>query len=177
MSREEEELAVNCLSAIHGSIKIVYGQVSLTCTLHSLHSQANHVSKRDITPILQSHTNLWHQLFYPHLIGVRRLTHDVLIQLERIIHLLLPTIKYKKFSVPPSTSKPSVLEQIVYHPVRILDPYILALRCNYYYPIAPEDSNMADDTQMEGQTEESSPKQSPKCSSPSPAVLVSHSLI
>jgi hypothetical protein len=166
VSKEEEELAVNCLSAIHGSIKIVYGQVSLTCTLHSLHSQANHVSKRDITPILQSHTNLWHQLFYPHLIGVRRLTHEVLIQLERIIHLLLPTIKYKKFRVPPRTNKPSVLEQIVYQPVRILDPYILALRCNYYYPIAPEDLRMAEDTQMENQTEESSPKQSPKCSSP-----------
>jgi hypothetical protein len=37
VSKEEEELAVNCLSVIHSGIKIVYEQVSLTCTLHSLH--------------------------------------------------------------------------------------------------------------------------------------------
>jgi hypothetical protein len=110
VSKEEEELAVNCLSVIHSGIKIVYEQVSLTCTLHSLHCQTNHFSLRDTTPILKSRTNLWHQLFYPHLLGVRRLTHEVLIQLEQIIHLLLPTIKYKKFSIPSSTSKPSVLE-------------------------------------------------------------------
>jgi hypothetical protein len=135
--------------------------------LHAMDdSYITQFSLLDTTPILQFHTKLWHQLFFPHSTEIRRLTYDLLVQLEQIIHLLLPGTKYKTYTIPSSTSTPSVTEQIIYRPVSILDPYILALRRNYYYPIAP-DLTMSNNAQMEGQTESCSPKHSPKRSTPS----------
>jgi len=165
--KKEEQLAANCLSVIHSSISLVQAQVSITSMLHATDdSYITQFSLLDKTPILQFHTKLWHQLFFPHSTEIRRLTYDLLVQLEQIIHLLLPGTKYKTYTIPSSTSTPSVTEQIIYRPISILDPYILALRRNYYYPIAP-DLTMSNDAQMEGQTESCFPKHSPKRSTPS----------
>jgi len=43
------------------------------------------------------------------------------------------------FTRPLKRSKPSVAEEVVHRPLAILDPYILALRKNFYYPLHSED--------------------------------------
>jgi hypothetical protein len=86
------------------------------------------------------------------------------------------------FHQPNITSKPSITTQIVHQPTQILDPYLLNLQQNYYYPLSPEpDITDMDDTQMANGTAPSSPTRE-ECStdtqkSPSKdTITVEHSL-
>jgi hypothetical protein len=40
---------------------------------------------------------------------------------------------------PSKENKPSIVDQVMYRPIRILDPYALVLQRNYYYALTPED--------------------------------------
>jgi len=92
--------------------------------------------KREVILNLQS--QLWRQLSFPHDTEVRYLTYKVILTLESII-LLLSTNKLPQLKLPRTYSgQPSVLQQIIFCPIKILDPYISALRRNYYYPILLE---------------------------------------
>jgi len=74
--------------------------------LHAMDdSYITQFSLLDTTPILQFHTKLWHQLFFPRSTEIRHLTYDVLVQLEQIIHRLLPGTKIKHI--------PSLLAQVL----------------------------------------------------------------
>ena len=81
---------------------------------------------------------------------------------SHIIGIVLPTFQHNKFKQPKLKSNPSIIDQIIHRPLAIIDPYTLALRRNYYFPIAPEESIMSDEESMELQTEAGSQKQSPR---------------
>lgn len=157
----EAEVAVNCLSIIYGSVTTICAQLSFESKFHSIIS-----GKRTTQPTLPHeliylYIELWQQLSTPHQTEVRRLTYNLLVTLEEIFNITIPSLKHSKFKQPKHKTAPSLEDQIIYQPITILDPYILALRRNYYYPLAPEQPTMADNTQMEGQTDNESPKSSP----------------
>jgi len=113
--------------------------------------------------IISLYTALWDQLCFPHITEVRRLTHETLVTLEGILNILLPALHKAKFRYPISTTIPLIKDQIIHQPVAILDPYILALCRNFYYPIAPEDVTITDETPMDtSHIEVSSPMLSQK---------------
>jgi len=160
----EEEVAIDCLSVIHSSMNMIHTQIQVNLQLNILLKHRASLSLP--CSVISLYTELWHQLFYPHKTEVRRLTHELLIQLENIINTIC-SIKKNLFKLPIHTSRPSTTEQIIYRPISILDPYILGLQRNYYYPIAPESLNMPDnDEPMENQMEGGQQNHSPKCSMP-----------
>ena len=66
---EEEELAVTCLSTIQSSIQMLQTQLSLAGQLQQ-HTEKHLPSVSRFTNIIQLHTQLWHQLFFPHITKV-----------------------------------------------------------------------------------------------------------
>ncbi len=156
-------MAVTCLSTIQSSIQMLQTQLSLASQLQQ-HTERHLPSVSRFTNIIQLHTQLWHQLFFPHITKVRQHTYEVLITLETITIIFLPTLSDCRFKEPKTFTTPSIVDQIIYRPISIIDPYLLALRTNYYYPIAPADLTMTEDTQMETQLEEEPQRQlqSPK---------------
>ncbi len=54
------------------------------------------------------------------------------------------------YHTPKIVSSPSLLNQVIYHPLSIIDPYIIALQQNYYHPIAqdPISITVTEDTEM-----------------------------
>jgi hypothetical protein len=108
--------------------------------------------------LLELHTNLWYQLSYPHTCEVSLLIYELAVQLERIFHLHFPALSRIKFHATQLIQTPSLQLQIIFRPSSILDPYILALRDNYYYPLAQEELTMQEDTHMQGGSPSHSPK-------------------
>jgi hypothetical protein len=101
---------------------------------------------------LYTHTiTIWDQLTYPYPTHVHSTIYKTITEVENIIILFIPSL-IKKYSLPKATCKPSVVEQIIHRPTRILDPYLLSLQQNYYYPIATEPLTMSEprnDNQMQ----------------------------
>jgi hypothetical protein len=164
VNQEEADLAVTCLSTIYGSVQIIQTQLSI-----ATHFEPTLISSSAILSLIEPivHTQLWHQLFFPHTTIVRNSIHTLLVQLELIVTFLIPDFHYKQFRIPTRTISPSIIDQIINQPIAILDPFILALRQNYYYPIAPTDIMTSEDTPMENHiNNSSSPTQSPKRSAP-----------
>jgi len=87
----------------------------------------------------------------------------------------LTSLDYSQFfTFPEKHCYPSVFNQVIWRPLAILDPYILALERNYYYPL----------TMMESATMEETTHQTSTISSPKPRgtaqvpeiITVEHSL-
>jgi len=60
--------------------------------------------------------------------------YDLLVKLDGILDYAARG-RLEKFTLPATTAQPSIISQVVFHPVEILDPYLLALSRNYYYPL------------------------------------------
>jgi hypothetical protein len=166
VNQEEADLAVTCLSMIYGSVQIIQTQLSIATQLEPTLTSSSAILSL-IKPIVHIHTQFWHQLFFPHTTIVWNNIHTLLVQLELIATLLIPDFHYKQFKIPIRTVSPFIIDQIIKQPIAILDPFILALRRNYYYPIAPTGIMMSEDTPVENRINNSKfPTQSPKRSAP-----------
>jgi hypothetical protein len=136
ISAEERAVALVCLRTIWNNISLIRDQVHLNFKLSPLGLSSTQQQKREVILNLQS--QLWRQLTFPHDTEVRYFTYRVILTLESII-LLLSTNTFPELKLPRTYSdQPSVLQQIIFCPIKILDPYISALRRNYYYPISLE---------------------------------------
>jgi len=76
-------VAVNCLSVIHSSVHMKCTQLSIGFKLHTVQTYDNLLSFP--SNIISLYTKLWHQLFFPHQTEVRRLSHEILVQLKGIM--------------------------------------------------------------------------------------------
>jgi hypothetical protein len=171
-------VAVTCLSVIYNNVTMIQIQLSVELNFHRVIIVNGKFQPPLPYELIQLYTELWQQLCFPHGKEARRITYELLITLEEIFNITLPSLTSRKFRAPEHKTTPSVVDQIIYQPLGILDPYILALRRNYYYPIAPEHPTMTEETQMDGQTAIESPKTSPnrnKSSAPN-AITVESSL-
>ena len=171
-------MAVTCLSVIYNNVAMIQLQLSVELNFQRVITVNGKFQPPFPYELIPLYTELWQQLCFPHGTEARRITYDLLITLEEIFNSNLPSLTSRKFRAPEHKTTPSVVDQIIYQPVGILDPYILALRRNYYYPIAPEHPTMTEDTQMDGQTTIASPKTSPNRNklSASNAITVESSL-
>jgi len=100
--------------------------------------------------VKQLHTQLWDQLSFPHTTQYRKHIYIILLFAQQILLHIAPYTNpvlsnTHKYSKPAHTSKPSIVDQVVYRPLQIIDPYILAFQSNYYYLIFPDSSDMTED--------------------------------
>ena len=58
--------------------------------------------------------------------------------LESILSILNIKSKPENYYRPNKANKPSIIDQIIFQPVKILNPYTISLQRNYYYPISKE---------------------------------------
>ena len=79
----EEKVAVNCLSVIHSSVHMNRTQLSIGFKLDTVQTYYNLLSFP--SNIISLYTKLCHQLFFPHQTEVRRLSHEILVQLKGIM--------------------------------------------------------------------------------------------
>jgi len=170
--KEEHAIAVTCLTAIYNNILLIQTQLSWRQRFEAGGATESH----SLVLLTTLHTKLWYQLAYPHITEVRKTTHDLIIQLENIIHLYFPSLQLYKFTSPDKVSQPSFYDQIIHSPVTIIDPYILALRNNYYFPLTStevDEEKMPEDTPMNN----TSPSQSPQRTAPSTVPITVESSI
>jgi hypothetical protein len=143
----EQRIALDCMQIIHSNINTIENQIQFkfkilkapVCTIpYILKRQLHH-----------SVASLWQQLSFPYRTEIRYLTYNII---SLIIESILSQteevhdpITYRK---PKIISSPSILSQVIYRPLSIIDPYIIALQQNYY-PIAQDPiTTMTDNTEM-----------------------------
>jgi hypothetical protein len=98
--------------------------------------------QRDLVNNIQK--QLWQQLSFPHGTKIRQLTFDILLSVESIQSLSVEEVVKDMYYTPRITCTPSIVDQVIYRPLTILDPYILSLQHNYY-PIAQDFPTMVED--------------------------------
>jgi len=141
-----------CITTIIHNTKTVLYQIQtlLPTSLSNNTDQCTHL----VTDLMQSvkylHTKLWAQLSFPHATQYRKHIYIILlIAQQTLLHIAPYTnpapLKARRFSKPDRTSQPSIADQVVHRPLQIIDPYIIALQSNYYYPISADSSNMPED--------------------------------
>lgn len=127
------------------------------------------------TNLLHIHVNLWNALKYPHSTYLRTCILKFLVIVQEFVESTIQCHNYTNssqtsFSHPQKTSKPSYSNQITSPQSLSIDPYLLALRQNYYYPLNID--NMSEEMEEDTNTtmiptnpaQPSSPKRTPsKC--------------
>jgi len=135
------------MQIIHSNINTIENQIQFkfkilkapVCTIpYILKRQLHH-----------SVASLWQQLSFPYRTEIRYLTYNIILLIESILSQtkeVQDPITYRK---PKIISSPLILSQFIYCPLSIIDPYIIALQQNYYYPIAQDPiTTMTDNTEM-----------------------------
>lgn len=103
--------------------------------------------------LLQNHAHLWHSLKFPHPTPIRTYILKYLINLQKFVEFINPFLhnnlsSRENFLRSHKQAKPSFFSQVTTHTSATIDPYLIALSKNYYFPIstAAMDDNMEDDT-------------------------------
>jgi hypothetical protein len=172
------------MRVIYSNIDVIHKQIQLKfkLTAQSTKICIPYTQKRALTDVQAS---LWLHLSFPHNTEIRQLTYDTTLRVESIVNCItLSQTNPSEYHKPKNTSKPSISTQIVYRPITILDPYLLALKRNYYFPISCEPITMTEEEtplQSEKQMEESvseSPISPSRAKKSQPEVItVEHSLL
>lgn len=77
---------------------------------------------------------LWHQLSFPSILTtIRKPLFSFLCKQDSILSTLLANQQNQISYCPKSPTKPSVAQQVITEPTRIIDPYKRALQDNFYY--------------------------------------------
>jgi len=184
-SKEERAVALVCLKTICSNINIIYNQVYLKFKMWPGSLSGTLDRKSELLTSQQK--QLWWQLSFPHETQVRFLIYKVILTLESLV-LLLSGKTIPQYCSPTKTNnQPSVLDQVIFRPVSIIDPYLLAIKSNYYYPLLPEPIMTEEPHQPETLTSDEDPsmqidgkpaaKSPPRAKTISPEVItVEHSL-
>jgi len=143
--REERALAVECMHFIQNNIETIHKQISLqfkfittpTTTTISYHQKV-------ALSVLQR--RLWSQLSFPHDTDVRSITYRIILLIQAILLTPHQHTTPRLFSLPKTTSKPTIIDQIIHNPTRIIDTYTRSLQQNYYYPLALDPAKMSEET-------------------------------
>ncbi len=141
-----------CITTIIHNTKTVLYQIQtlLPTSLSNNTDQCTHLVIDLMQSVKYLHTKLWAQLSFPHATQYRKHIYIILlIAQQTLLHIAPYTnpapLKARRFSKPDRTSQPSIADQVVHRPLQIIDPYIIALQSNYYYPISADSSNMPED--------------------------------
>jgi hypothetical protein len=136
---EERLLIFQFMETIRNNIAIIYKQVQLHFKISSP-ARTMCLLPQIVQKLSAIQSSLWQQLAFPHQTEVRSLTFNIIILLEQILSFSTTNRQSQRYYKPISkhTSNPSILDQIIYRPFSIVDPYILALQKNYYYPLMSE---------------------------------------
>ncbi len=145
LKRDERAIAIQCLIMIQNNINIIYKQLQLHFKIFqpAKTTSPTMAAVRDLT-VLQA--SLWQQLTFPHDVEVRSITYNVILAIELILLNSGAQGRPAKYYIPNKRSSPSILDQIIYRPLSIINPYTLALQRNYYYPLSSEEQTMQEDS-------------------------------
>jgi hypothetical protein len=142
ISPTEKEIALTCMRVIKNNMEVICKQVQLARTLSDpANFQIPHLQKN--TLLL---AQLWLHLSFPHATNIRQLTYEIILLIENIINISSSRHTSENFSKPKHPNKPSLTTQIVTRPIEIINPYLLSLQRNYYYPIAYDPVEMSEET-------------------------------
>jgi hypothetical protein len=154
-------------------------------TLYQYSTSLHNNSKQYLDPptevciyLQDLHNHFWHLLKNQYTIHIRSSILQFLISSQKFtesFHYILNNPNQhaisNTFHSPPKTSKPSYFDQVTSRTSKTIDPYLLALTKNFYYPISTEimTEEMEDDTASCPEPTTNTPSQSPK--KPSPKIV------
>lgn len=138
--------------------------------------------------LLSLHTQLWRQLTYLH--SSSKIREYIYLYLTTHVkslntlhnHLYIPdrvAANVENFSSPQKTASPSVFTQIVTQPNKIIDPVLLSLRSNYYFPLSnmiTDDNNVESTDAANTTPDPGTSTQTPKSPRRNPPITVESSL-
>jgi hypothetical protein len=132
------------MQVIKNNMEVICKQVQLTRTLSDPSNfQIPHLQKNSLSIAL---AQMWLHFSFPHATNIRQLTYEIILLIENIINISSSRHTSENFSKPKHPNKPSLKTQIVTRPIEIINPYLLSLQRNYYYPIAYDPVKMSEET-------------------------------
>jgi hypothetical protein len=135
LQRDERTVAIQCLKMIQNNLHVIHRHLQLHVKFFQP-AQASSQTRRIVKELIVLQNSLWTQLTFPHEIEVRSITYNVILAVELILLNSGAQGRPTKYYKPRQSSFPKILDQIIYRPLSIINPYTLALQKNFYYPLS-----------------------------------------